>query len=110
MLRREGKVKPKKPTINAQTLSSILRRELAGFVCIVFTFALTVTFRLRAPNAMAVTVRGMTQQPLPMQKDASHLWTATNVPLRPYLYAYTFRRGWVDLSDTRFRPSYHSVP
>ena len=59
---------------------------------------------------MAVTVRGITQQPLPMQKDASGVWTATTAPLKPDLYAYTFRRGWVDPSNTRFRPSYHSVP
>lgn len=31
----------------------------------------TVTFRLRLPYATPVVVRGMTPQPLPMQKDAS---------------------------------------
>ncbi len=72
----------------------------------------TVTFRLRAPNATAVTVRGISPQPLTMQKDAAGVWSATTAPLRPDLYAYSFVVDGVsilDPSNTRLRPAYRRI-
>jgi enterochelin esterase family protein len=72
----------------------------------------TVTFRLRAPNATSVAVRGMTRQPIPMQKDDAGVWTATTPPLKPDLYAYTFvvdGLSIVDPSNPKFRPSYNTA-
>lgn len=71
-----------------------------------------MTFRLRAPNATAVTVRGISPQPLTMQKDATGVWSATTAPLRPDLYAYSFDVDGVsilDPSNTRLRPSYRRI-
>jgi len=70
------------------------------------------TFRLRAPNATNVVVRGIMREPLPMLKDSEGLWTATAEALQPDLYAYSFvvdGLSMVDPSNTRFRPSYHRV-
>ena len=71
-----------------------------------------VTFRLRAPGAREVLVRGITPTPLTMQKGADGVWSATTDALKPDLYAYAFvvdGLGIVDPSNTRFRPSYHAV-
>lgn len=71
-----------------------------------------VTFRLRAPNAASVVVRGIAQQPIPMQKGASGVWTAATPPLKPDLYAYSFDvdgQSIVDPSNTKFRPSYRRI-
>ncbi|HOY57099.1 MAG TPA: alpha/beta hydrolase-fold protein [Verrucomicrobiota bacterium] len=71
-----------------------------------------ITFRLRAPNATNVVVRGITRQSLPMQKGTEGLWTATTEALQPDLYAYSFvvdGLSMVDPSNTRFRPSHHRV-
>lgn len=72
----------------------------------------TVTFRLMAPNAMTVTVRGITQQPLAMQKDEMGVWSATTAPLKPDLYPYSFDvdgLSTLDPSNTRFSSSYRRV-
>ena len=72
----------------------------------------TVTFRLRAPNATAVTVRGITPQPLTMQKDAMGVWSATTAPLKPDLYPYNFDvdgLSILDPSNTRFSSSYRRI-
>lgn len=72
----------------------------------------TVTFRLMAPNAMAVSVRGLSPQPLTMQKDTMGVWTATTEPLRPDLYTYSFDvdgLNTIDPSNTRFSSSYRRV-
>lgn len=71
-----------------------------------------ITFRLRAPNAGAVSVRGITPQPIPMQKDDAGVWVATSEPLKPDLYAYSFDVDGliiVDPANTRFRPSYRRL-
>jgi len=71
-----------------------------------------VTFRLSAPNAKEVVVRGVGRQPLTMQKDSSGIWTATTDPLNPDIYAYTFVVDGVTVPDplnTMLRPSYHSL-
>ena len=71
-----------------------------------------VTFRLLAPNAATVVVRGFTSQPLPMEKDNTGLWTATTEPLKPDLYAYTFvvdGLSILDPSNTMLRPMYHRL-
>jgi hypothetical protein len=47
----------------------------------------SVTFRLSATNAREVFVRGITRQPLTMQKDSQGIWTATTEPLQPDIYA-----------------------
>jgi len=71
-----------------------------------------VTFRLSAPNAGAVYIRGITQQPIAMQKDAQGVWSATTEALKPDLYGYSFVVDGLSITDpanTRVRPSYHSV-
>lgn len=68
-----------------------------------------ITFRLRAPNAKAVAVRGMSMQPLEMQKDQMGVWSATTAPLKPDLYTYSFDvdgLGVPDPSNPRFSSSY----
>jgi enterochelin esterase family protein len=51
-----------------------------------------VTFRLRAPNAQAVTValEGAFDRPLSLQKDASGVWSVTTTRLEPDFYGYSF--------------------
>lgn len=56
-----------------------------------------VTFRLRAPNAQAVTVawEGAFQSPLAMQKDSGGLWSVTTERLEPDFYGYSHPgRSW----------------
>jgi len=51
----------------------------------------SVTFRFRAPNAQAVSVRiEGTTDPLPMQKDDQGVWTVNTAPLPPDYYGYAF--------------------
>lgn len=72
----------------------------------------TVTFRLRAPSATAVTLQGITPRPLEMQKDAMGVWSATTAALKPDLYAYSFDvdgLSILDPSNTRFSSSYRRV-
>lgn len=71
-----------------------------------------VTFRLRAPNASSVMVRGITPQPIPMQKDEQGVWSATTEPLKPDLYEYNFvvdGLSILDPANPRFRPAYRIV-
>ncbi len=50
-----------------------------------------VAFRLLAPKAQAVAVKGLRHLPSqPMTRDAKGLWSATVGPLAPDLYSYTF--------------------
>jgi enterochelin esterase family protein len=50
-----------------------------------------VTFRLKAPKAQAVAVKGLRHlPPQPMTKDDKGLWSVTVGPLTPDLYSYTF--------------------
>jgi enterochelin esterase-like enzyme len=72
----------------------------------------SVTLRLRAPNAMAITVRGITPRPLEMQKDSMGVWSATTPPLKPDLYAYSFDvdgLSILDPSNIRFGSSYRRI-
>jgi enterochelin esterase-like enzyme len=72
----------------------------------------TVTFRLMAPNAMAVAVRGITQQSLAMQKDDMGVWSATTAALKPDLYTYSFDvdgLSILDPSNTRFSSAYRRM-
>jgi enterochelin esterase-like enzyme len=49
-----------------------------------------VTFRFRSPYAQQVEVRREAGKRIPMQKDASGIWTATTDPLAPDIYGYAF--------------------
>jgi enterochelin esterase family protein len=71
-----------------------------------------VTFRLRAPNAQEVLVRGITPEPIAMRKDEQGVWSVTTAPLKPDLYAYSFVVDGLrtaDPSNRRTRPSYYGV-
>ena len=59
-----------------------------------------VTFRVRAPEARAVTVRGEWMQAAePMTKAESGLWTLTLGPLEPDIYSYSFSVDGVQTLD-----------
>jgi enterochelin esterase-like enzyme len=48
-----------------------------------------VTFRLVAPDARSVTVKGLRHRPdIPMVKDSSGMWSVTVGPLAPDFYSY----------------------
>lgn len=50
-----------------------------------------VTFRVYAPKAAAVAVKGLRRpKPQPMAKGADGVWSVTIGPLTPDLYSYTF--------------------
>ena len=62
----------------------------------------TVTFRLRAPQAMAVELVGEVLQgksPQPMIKDDEGVWSVTIGPLSPEIWIYNFRVEGVDFPD-----------
>ena len=62
----------------------------------------TVLFRLQAPKATAATVTGdFLPKPLPMEKDAEGVWTATAGPLEPAIYGYAFNVNGVKMPDPR---------
>ena len=50
----------------------------------------TVTFKLRSPNAKAVTVGVEGQGNFSLTKSADGMWEVTTRPLRPDIYGYTF--------------------
>jgi enterochelin esterase-like enzyme len=58
-----------------------------------------VTFRLKAPEAKAVTVSGDFGGDLEMGKGADGIWTATVGPLAPEMYVYFFVVDGVRLTD-----------
>jgi len=69
-----------------------------------------ITFRLRAPGAQQVTVRGLPAR-LTMQKDATGVWSATTEPLPPDIYLYTFGIDGANVTDpanTDVKTSYPS--
>ena len=49
-----------------------------------------VTFRLRAPEARAVTVSGDFGNDVEMRRSADGIWTASVGPLDPEMYVYSF--------------------
>jgi enterochelin esterase-like enzyme len=60
----------------------------------------TVTFRLRAPEATAVTVSGdFTQTAQPMTKAEDGTWSLTSTTLRPAIYDYSFSVNGVRTND-----------
>ena len=70
-----------------------------------------VIFRLRAPSAKEVLVRGIAQPPLQMEKDAEGIWSATTEILKPDWYAYSFVVDGLAIADPanpKFRPAYRS--
>ena len=59
-----------------------------------------VTFRLRAPNAKAVTVSGQfTRGATPLAKDDSGLWSATVGPVEPGVYEYSLNVDGIAMID-----------
>jgi enterochelin esterase-like enzyme len=57
-------------------------------------------------------VRGITQPPLAMQKDAAGVWSAVTAPLKPDLYPYSFDvdgLSTLDPSNTRFSSAYRRI-
>ena len=58
-----------------------------------------VTFRLRAPDAREVSVRGITPQPIALKRDAQGVWSVTTTPLKPDLYSYSFLVDGVTVAD-----------
>ena len=58
-----------------------------------------VTFRLRAPEAKAVTVSGDFGSDTTMQKGDDGLWSVTVGPLDPEMYVYYFTVDGVRLLD-----------
>jgi len=71
-----------------------------------------VTFRLRAPDAREVYVRGITPQPIPLKRDEQGVWSVTTTPLKPDLYSYSFLVDGLTIADPsnrRTRPAYYGV-
>ncbi|MBE2215579.1 MAG: esterase [Opitutaceae bacterium] len=80
----------------------------------------TVTFRLRATEALKVELSGQfLPAKLPMQKDEAGLWTITVGPIEPNLYPYNFVVDGVGVADPanpdvfpneRFKASLVDIP
>ena len=71
-----------------------------------------VTFRLRAPDAREVSVRGITPQPIALKRDEQGVWSVTTTPLKPDLYSYSFLVDGLtvpDPSNSRTRPAYYGI-
>ncbi|MEI6177003.1 MAG: alpha/beta hydrolase-fold protein [Verrucomicrobiota bacterium] len=49
-----------------------------------------VTFRLAAPSATKVKLRGIQHEPVKMKKDKHGVWSATVGPMAPGIYGYSF--------------------
>src|SRR4051812_12979027 len=60
---------------------------------------LSVTFRLRAPNAKVVNLSLEGSKAMPMEKDESGVWSVTTPPLEPDYYGYSFQMDGVSLMD-----------
>ena len=58
-----------------------------------------VTFRLRAPQAKAVSVSGDFGADVQLEKNAEGIWSATVGPLDPEMYVYYFTVDGVRLTD-----------
>jgi enterochelin esterase-like enzyme len=62
----------------------------------------TVTFRLKAPDAKAVSVVAIeTLPPAPMTKDNAGIWSVTVGPLTPAIYSYAFLIDGAVVTDPR---------
>jgi enterochelin esterase-like enzyme len=58
-----------------------------------------VTFRISAPQAASVTVRGDFGDAAQMTKDEQGVWSVTVGPLQPEVYSYTFNIDGVTVLD-----------
>jgi len=67
----------------------------------------SVTFRLRAPNAVEVALEREGADRLPMQKDDQGVWSVTTLPLTPDYYGYIFIADGVRSLDPS---NHHLVP
>ncbi len=68
----------------------------------------TITFRLRMPNATAVTINLEGAKPAAMTKDDQGVWSYTSGPLEPDFYGYQFQVdgvGVVDPSNHLLKPN-----
>lgn len=71
-----------------------------------------IVFRLRAPNASEVLLRGIAPRPMPMSKNEDGVWTVTTEPLKPDLYEYSFVVDGLAILDPlnpRVRPAYRRL-
>jgi enterochelin esterase family protein len=59
----------------------------------------SVTFRLRAPNALEVKLACEGAEPVAMQKDEQGVWSVTTAPLAPDYYGYSFLADGTRLID-----------
>ena len=58
-----------------------------------------VTFRIHAPKAGSVTVRGDFGDPVQMTKDEQGVWSVTVGPIQPEMYGYSFNVDGITLLD-----------
>jgi enterochelin esterase family protein len=58
-----------------------------------------VTFRFKAPNALAVQLALEGSKPAAMTKGEDGIWTITTDPMEPDIYGYTFIADGVSLTD-----------
>ena len=66
-----------------------------------------VTFRLDAPYATAVKLRGVLNQPVDMVKDKEGVWSVTIGPIAPGIYGYSFivdGESMLDPSNPEIKP------
>ncbi len=66
-----------------------------------------VTFRLDAPKAVEVKLRGIQHQPVPMTKDAQGVWSVRLGPILPGIYGYSFivdGEAMLDPSNPEIKP------
>jgi enterochelin esterase family protein len=64
----------------------------------------TVTFRILAPKAAAVSVQGLRHLPeQPMTKDGAGVWSVTVGPLAPDIYSYTLSIDGATVTDPHDR-------
>ena len=66
-----------------------------------------VVFRLEAPSADAVKLRGVQRQLIAMAKDAKGMWTVTVGPVPPGIYGYSFivdGEAMLDPSNPEIKP------
>jgi enterochelin esterase family protein len=75
------------------------RRAAAGITSPDIAAERRVTFRLRAPEAKAVTVSGDFGNDVEMRRGEDGLWSATVGPLEPEMYVYYFTVDGVRLTD-----------
>src|SRR5262245_50808985 len=87
------------PASSAATQEPGARRGEPALVSPEVTVDHRVTFRLKAPEAKAVTVSGDFGSDLEMRKGADGIWSATVGPLDPEMYVYFFVVDGVRLTD-----------